>query len=281
MNFKKLGKNLLWGVLVIFVIWWVWRWVQGQGGILATFNRFFPGRALLPVVTPPTVIRPEQVPPTVRPPRAITPGQIPPTVRHPITRDVEEMAPPAVRPTPYPVVPIRPPAPTVPVELTPIPGISPTDRLPWENNRKRSEVINALAADIVRIERYPRELANTFTEVVRVGGVDNYLSMQRDRLTRARTFPTFPTRLGVAPITIPTPAPAPAPTFPTRLGAAPITIPAPAPIPLPAYTPAPAPSPLTPVQEITGMSTNGEVRIIQAGAVTRAWDEPTVIYIQE
>ena len=256
MNFKKLGKNLLWGVLAIFTIWWVWRWVQGQGGILATFNRFFPGMALLPVVTPPTVIRPEQVPPTA-PPRAITPGQIPPTVRAPITRDVEEMAPPAVRPTPYPVVPIRPPAPTVPVVPTPIPGISPTDRLPWENNRKRSEVINTLAADIARIERYPRELANTFTEVVRVGGVDNYLSMQRDRLTRARTFPTFPTRLGAAPITTPTP------------------------IPLPAYTPAPAPSPLTPVQEITGMPTNGEVHIIQAGAVTRAWDEPTGIYIQE
>ena len=258
MNFKKLGKNLLWGVLAIFTIWWVWRWVQGQGGILATFNRFFPGMALLPVVTPPTVIRPEQVPLTA-PPRAITPGQIPPTVRPPITRDVEEMVPPAVRPTPYPVVPIPPPTPTVPVVPTPIPGISPTDRLPWENNRKRSEVINTLAADIARIERYPRELANTFTEVVRVGGVDNYLSMQRDRLTRARTFPTFPTRLGVAPITIP----------------------APAPIPLPAYTPAPAPSPLTPVQEITGMPTNGEVHIIQAGAVTRAWDEPTVIYIQE
>ena len=203
MNFKKMGKNLIWGVAIIFILWWVWRWVQGQGGILAAFNRFFPGRALLPVVTPPT--------------------------------------------------------PTVPVEPTPIPGISPTDRLPWENNRKRSEVINALTADIARIERYPRELANTFTEVVRVGGVDNYLSMQRDRLTRARTFPTFTTRLGVAPITIP----------------------APAPIPLPAYTPAPAPSPLTPVQEITGMPTNGEVHIIQAGAVTRAWGEPTVVYLQE
>ena len=226
MNFKKLGKNLLWGVLAIFAIWWVWRWVQGQGGILATFNRFFPGMALLPVVTPPT--------------RAITPGQIPPTVRSPITRDVEEMAPPAVRPTPYPVViPIRP-TPTVPVVPTPIPGISPTDRLPWENNRKRSEVISALAADIARIERYPRELANTFTEVVRVGGVDNYLSMQRDRLTRAGTFPTFPTMLGVAPITIPAPAPIPLPAF----------TPAPAPIPLPAFTPAPAPSPLTPVWDL-------------------------------
>jgi len=65
------------------------------------------------------------------------------------------------------------------------------DRLPWENNRVRRKVIIALKADIARIGRYSREVANTFTEVARVGGVDNYLSMQRERLKRASTQPVY------------------------------------------------------------------------------------------
>ena len=257
MNFKKMGKNLIWGVAIIFILWWVWRWVQGQGGILAAFNRFFPGMALLPVATPPTVIRPEQVPPTVRPP-IVRPDQVPPTVRPPITREVEEAAPPSVRPQPYiPILPRQPaPLPLPPVEPLPVPGISPTDRLPWENNRKRSEVINALVADIARIERYPRELANTFTEVVRVGGVDNYLSMQRDRLTRARSFPSFPTRVGVVPVPLPAQIQRVVPTHLT-------------------------PSPLTPTPEIVGLNGNNRQEVQRGGAVTRIWDESPQVMIQE
>jgi len=133
LNFKKMGKNLLWGILTIIFVWWLWRWVQGQGGILAVFNRAFPGTV--------------------------------PDRRHG-----------------KPVVPLHPEMP---------PNIGLNDKLPWENNRRRGEVINALKADIARITRYSREVANTFTEVARVGGVDNYLSMQRERLTRARTLPSF------------------------------------------------------------------------------------------
>ena len=152
-----MGKNLLWGILAIIFVWWLWRWVQGQGGILAAFNRAFPGTV--------------------------------PDRRHGI--------------------PAGPRHPEMP------PNIGLNDKLPWENNRRRGEVIKALKADIARITRYSREVANTFTEVARVGGVDNYLSMQRERLTRARTLPSFVGPIGaVAPPYQPTYQPTPTPVAP-------------------------------------------------------------------
>ena len=192
MNFKKMGKNLLWGILAIIFVWWLWRWVQGQGGILTAFNRAFPGMSTTPdwrYGIP--VIRQHPLPPRESPP-AVRP--------HPYQPTPTPVAPPAVRPHPYqptptPVapLPVAPGHPEIP------PNIGQNDRLPWENNRRRGEVINALKADIARINRYSREVANTFTEVARVGGVDNYLSMQRERLTRARTLPAFVGPIGARP----------------------------------------------------------------------------------
>ena len=192
MNFKKMGKNLLWGILAIIFVWWLWRWVQGQGGILAAFNRAFPGMSTAPdwrYGIP--VIRRHTLPPIERPP---------------ITRDVEDAMPPAVRPHPYQPTPT--PTPVTPLPAAPghpetPPNIGQNDRLPWENNRLRREVISALNADIARITRYSREVANTFTEVARVGGVDNYLSVQRERLTRARTLPAFVGPIGARPTIAP------------------------------------------------------------------------------
>lgn len=193
-----MGKNLLWGILAIIFVWWLWRWVQGQGGVISTFNRFFPN--ILPQRTPPDWR--EGIP--TRP----TPRPTPPIIgRHPlppITGQVEDEAPPAVRPHPYQPTPTPvTPLPSAPVHPELPPNIGQNDRLPWENNRLRREVINALKADIARISRYSREVANTFTEVARVGGVDNYLSMQRDRLTRARTLPAFVGPIGARPTIAP------------------------------------------------------------------------------
>jgi len=204
LKFKKMGKNLLRWILAIIFVWWLWRWVQGQGGILAAFNRAFPGMSTAPYwrYGIPTITGDveDAIPPVIR--------------RHtlpPITSDVEDAIPPTYQPTPTPVAPL----PVVPLHPEMPPNIGLNDKLPWENNRRRGEVINALKADIARITRYSREVANTFTEVARVGGVDNYLSMQRERLTRARTLPSFVGPIGavappafVAPIEVrPTVAP--------------------------------------------------------------------------
>ena len=191
-----MGKNLLWGILAIIFVWWLWRWVQGQGGILAAFNRAFPGMSTAPDWR-------YGIPVIDRHP--LPPRESPPTLaRPPITRDVEDVIPPAVRPHPYQPTPTPvAPLPVAPGHPETPPNIGQNDRLPWENNRLRREVINALKADIARISRYSREVANTFTEVARVGGVDNYLSMQRERLTRARTLPAFVGPIGARPTIAP------------------------------------------------------------------------------
>ena len=209
-----MGKNLLWGILAIIFVWWLWRWVQGQGGILAAFNRAFPGMSTAPYwrYGIPTITGDveDAIPPVIR--------------RHtlpPITSDVEDAIPPTYQPTPTPVAPL----PVVPLHPEMPPNIGLNDKLPWENNRRRGEVINALKADIARITRYSREVANTFTEVARVGGVDNYLSMQRERLTRARTLPSFVGPIGaVATPYQPTPTPVATPYQPTPTPVAPLPV---------------------------------------------------------
>ena len=166
MNFKKIGKSLISVVIGIFVLAWLWQWVRRQGGIMRVFNNIFPDLGLTPAQVP--IIRPT--------PEIVIPGAPRRTPRIPIT---EESAP-ILRPTPTPT-----PTPTPPRAG----NVKSNDRLPWENNRTRYDIISALRADIARIERYPRETANTFTEVARVGGVTNYLNLQRARLTRALSEP--------------------------------------------------------------------------------------------
>ena len=225
MNPKRLVTNIIWAIAGVFLLFWLWRWVQAQGGFMVAFNRLFPG---LVTVTPA--------------PRIEVP--VPPT------------RPPVDVPAPAPAPPVRPaPAPTPRPEFPT--GIHGNDRLPWENYRVRSEVISALRRDIARVEGMERRWADTMPEVIAVGGVNNYLNLQRERLHRAMTIPVLP-----ADIRRPTPAPlGPAPLirdadalrpvtdtpfFPTPAIAAPTPLwpaPAPTPAPAPAPTPAPAPAP--------------------------------------
>ena len=120
-------KNLLRGILAIIFVWWLWRWVQGQGGILAAFNRAFPGtvpdwRYGIPV------IRRHTLPPRESPPAA-------PDWNFGISRQprppVEDAIPPAVRPHPYQPTPTPvAPLPVAPGHPEMPPNIGLNDRLP-------------------------------------------------------------------------------------------------------------------------------------------------------
>lgn len=61
------------------------------------------------------------------------------------------------------------------------------DILPWERNRQRREVLYALVSDMQRIHSLPFDEAMRMPEVVAVGGVHNYLNLQKARFTRAST----------------------------------------------------------------------------------------------
>ena len=69
------------------------------------------------------------------------------------------------------------------------PRINMNDRLPWERNRKRGYMINALENDIAKISAMSVERANRIKEVRNAGGRDAYLASQRARLHRAKTEP--------------------------------------------------------------------------------------------
>ena len=213
---RRIVKNILWALAGIFILVWIWRWIQQQGGVAQVFRMLFPAR-----VTPP--------------------------VQMPIE---DEVAPPELRPAP-PVAPPRPPVtPPAPVHPELPAGLTMSDRLPWENNRLRGEVISALRRDIARVEGMPRQWANTMPEVKAVGGVDNYLSLQRERLNRALTQPMTPF--------IGPPAPAPTPAAVNAAIQPAIDTPylqprvlTPAPTPTPILAPAPAPI-IHPVMERSG-----------------------------
>lgn len=69
------------------------------------------------------------------------------------------------------------------------PRINMNDRLPWERNRRRGYMINALKNDIAKISAMSVERANRIKEVRNAGGRDAYLASQRARLHRAKTEP--------------------------------------------------------------------------------------------
>ncbi len=179
MNLKKIGQSILWIIAGILLLSFLWQYVQRRGGIGAVFGQLFPG--LGGGIWHGSVGRQPAPAPAPRP--TPLPAPAPPTATQPVPQPAP--APPR---TPPVVVPAPPTAPR-PVHPEADPNISMNDRLPWENNRVRSEVINALTRDIARVQGMERRWADTMPEVVAVGGVDNYLNLQRERLTRARTFP--------------------------------------------------------------------------------------------
>lgn len=67
------------------------------------------------------------------------------------------------------------------------PRINMNDRLPWERNRRRGYMINALENDIAKISAMSVERANRIKEVRNAGGRDAYIASQRARLHRAKT----------------------------------------------------------------------------------------------
>ena len=80
----------------------------------------------------------------------------------------------------------EPEAPRQEVIEAPTVTVGMNDRLPWENNRIRSEVIRALERDIAKIEAMTREQAERIQAVRHAGGKEVYLTSQRIRLSRAR-----------------------------------------------------------------------------------------------
>jgi len=111
--------------------------------------------------------QPVQQPPVDRPP--VTQ---PPVDRPPVTQ------PPVDRP---PVLPAIPSIPRMPLNF------SLWDRLPWENNRTRIDIMEAIINDMRRIKSFPYNVAATFPEVVGAGGVTAYLNSQLRRFDAAAT----------------------------------------------------------------------------------------------
>ena len=115
-------------------------------------------------------------------PRVVAPQDMPETrvIRVPtqIDDDIDDALPiEDVPQAPEPRQPVQPVQPR---------GISGSDRLPWENNRVRSDVIHSLERDIARVEGLrgnPQSVAYFQREF---GGIEVYLSSQRARLQRAR-----------------------------------------------------------------------------------------------
>mgnify|MGYP001278183598 CR=1 FL=1 len=264
MNLKRIGQSVLWIIAGILLLSFLWQYVQRRGGLGAVFGQLFPG--LTGGIWHGSVGR-----------------QPAPAPAPPVQMPIEDEVAPRPAPLPAPAPPRTPPVvvpapPTAPQPVHPEadPSISMNDRLPWENNRVRSEVINALTRDIARVQGMERQWADTMPEVIAVGGKDNYLNLQRDRLTRARTFPATARvspapRVGGVPAPTPQPSPlTPAPEvhiLPRVAPAPPITVLTP---PTTTFQPA-AGRETVPVMTITPMPlpvTNG------SGASSRIWDEP-------
>ena len=110
--------------------------------------------------------QPEQKP--IAPP----PVTQPPVTQPPVTQ------PPVTRP---PVLPAIPSIPRMPLNF------SLWDRLPWENNRTRIDIMEAIINDMRRIKSFPYNVAATFPEVMGAGGVTSYLNSQLRRFNAAAT----------------------------------------------------------------------------------------------
>ena len=82
------------------------------------------------------------------------------------------------------VQPVLPPIPNIPrLQM----GFFIGDRLPWERNRTRIEVMEAIRSDMRRIKSFPYSVASTFPEVIGAGGVVPYLNAQIRRFNAAAT----------------------------------------------------------------------------------------------
>ena len=102
----------------------------------------------------------------------LTPAPQQPVQQPPVTQ------PPVDRP---PVLPAIPSIPRMPLNF------SLWDRLPWENNRTRIDLMEAIINDMRRIKSFPYNVAATFPEVMGAGGVTSYLNSQLRRFNAAAT----------------------------------------------------------------------------------------------
>ena len=108
------------------------------------------------------------------------PAEQPPVVQPPVVHP-PVVQPPVVQP-PLAPRPVLPPIPCIPrLQM----GFFTWDRLPWERNRTRIEVMEAIRSDMRRIKSFPYSVASTFPEVIGAGGVVPYLNAQMNRFIAA------------------------------------------------------------------------------------------------
>ena len=157
--FSKKTKETAFFIVAIVLLWLIFnRQIRG----------FFTNISRQLNITPPAEQPPAEQPPAEQPP-----------AEQPVT-------PPIVRPPTLPAIPKVPVLPS---------GISTLDRLPWERNRLRVEVLHSLQQDMRRIKSFPYHVAATFPEVIGAGGVVSYLNMQIERFRRAAFEPVSIARM--------------------------------------------------------------------------------------
>jgi len=161
--FSKKTKETAFFIVAIVLLWLIFnRQIRG----------FFANISRQLNITPPV-----EQPPVEQPPVEQPPVEQPPVVQPPVVQ------PPVVQP-PLAPRPVLPPIPNIPrLQM----GFFTWDRLPWERNRTRIEVMEAIRSDMRRIKSFPYSVASTFPEVIGAGGVVPYLNAQIRRFNAAAT----------------------------------------------------------------------------------------------
>jgi len=143
--------------------------VIGAGGVVPYLNAQM--RRFIAAATASILIAGAPVP---RPPDSVS-GLVQ-AMQHDVVQP-PVVQPPVVQP-PLAPRPVLPPIPCIPrLQM----GFFPWDRLPWERNRTRIEVMEAIRSDMRRIKCFPYYIASTFPEVIGAGGVVPYLNAQMNR----------------------------------------------------------------------------------------------------
>jgi len=169
--FSKKTKETAFFIVAIVLLWLIFnRQIRGFFTNIGRQLNITPPAEQPPVVQPPVVHPPVVQPPVVHPPVVQPPVVHPPVVQ-----------PPVVQP-PLAPRPVLPPIPMIPrLQM----GFFTWDRLPWERNRTRIEVMEAIRSDMRRIKSFPYSVASTFPEVIGAGGVAPYLTAQMNRFIAA------------------------------------------------------------------------------------------------